>query len=634
MSGAELRQRLAAILAADAAGYSRLMGTDERATVTALDTARSVFRQQIESHQGRVIDMAGDSVLAVFETAAGAVTAALGVQQELESSSGTVPKARRMRFRIGVHLGDVIEKTDGTVYGDGVNIAARLQGLADPGGITVSESIRSAVRGKVGTRFEDMGEQTVKNIADPVRAYRVVLASEAAGQIAGQKTTARTAWRRPGPIAAVAVILVALIGGVALGPRWASDVAPASVENMAFPLPGKPSIAILPFDNLSRDADQDHLADGITENIITALSHASGLFVIARNSTFAYKGKPVKVQKVAADLSVRYVLEGSVQTSGDAVRIHAQLIDALSGNHLWAERYDRKMTDLFALQDEITERIVTAMQIKLTDGEQMRIRRRQTRSVEAWNLLGEGTEHFYRRTKADNARARELFNEAIKVDPGYGLAYALLAWTYWFEVQHGWGDSRDESFKRAAQLAEKARTLNDELPDVYALQGALHLVQRQYEAAIASGEKAVALSPNHATATALLAVFLHNAGRPKQAIRNMKKAMRLSPYYPAWYLEVLGFAYIDTDQPDKALVAFASFVEREASSAHTAHAHIGRALAYHALGRDDAARTAVKDAVDSDPKTSATTFRRYNLSKDVDRRERGLAILRGLGLPD
>ena len=328
------------------------------------------------------------------------------------------------------------------------------------------------------------------------------------------------------------------------------------------------------------------------------------------------------------------MLEGSVQKSGDTVRIHAQLIDALSGNHLWGERYDRKMTDLFALQDEITERIVTALQIKLTAGEQMRVHRRHTRSLEAWNLLAKGVEHFYRRNKTDNAWARQLFNKATTVDPGYALAWASIAWTHWADAQFGWSDYPELSFERAASLAEKALTLDDELPDVYALQGFIHLFQGRYEAAVASGEKAIALNPNHANNTARLALFLHSAGRPKEAVNKMKRAMRLSPYYPAWFLEGPGSAYLDAKQHEEALIAFAKFLEREPSGKHAAHAHIGRALTYHALGRDDAARAAVTEAVDADSTISVTRFGRDSFNRNEESRESSLAVLRRLGLPD
>ena len=350
MSGSDLKQRLAAILAADVAGYSRLMAADERATVAALDAARSIFKSRIEANQGRVIDMAGDSVLAVFETAIGAVSAALAVQQELGVSPDAVPEDRRMRFRIGVHLGDVIEKADGTIYGDGVNIAARLEGLAEPGGITVSESIRTAVRGKVSANFEDRGEQKVKNIAEPVRAYRV-----RAGGAAKSGSTAPS-----------------------LG--------------LKLTLPDGPSIAVLPFQNMSGDPDQEYFSDGITEDIITDLSKLSGLLVIARNSTFTYKGRAADVRQVGREFGVSHVLEGSVRRTGDRVRITAQLIDTAAGHHLWAERYDRRLEDIFAVQDEITREIVSALDVRLLRGEQASVWRRLLRRPEALDAYYRGLE--------------------------------------------------------------------------------------------------------------------------------------------------------------------------------------------------------------------------------------------------
>ena len=342
----------------------------------------------------------------------------------------------------------------------------------------------------------------------------------------------------------------------------------------------------------------------------------------------------MKVQRVAEDLGVRYVLEGSVQRSGDRLRITAQLIDALTGNHLWAERYDRDMTELFALQDEITTRIVLALRIELTEGEQARVHRKHTRSIAAWNLLGKGMERFYRINKTATATARQWFEKAIEVDRGYALAYAFLAWTHWLDAQHGWSEIRKQSFERASFLAEKARALDDELPDVYALQGAIHLFKREYDEAIAAAETAVAYNPNHATNTALLAMILHNAGRPKQAIGKYKTAMRLSPYYPAWFLEDLGFSYLDAKQPDEALVAFEEFLDRKPAAVHAAHSHVGRALAYHALGQDDEARAEVAKAVEADAGISLRQFGQHSLNKDRAGLERGLATLRRLGLPE
>jgi adenylate cyclase len=632
MADEDLKRKLAAIFYADVAGYSRLTGVDEEGTHKVLSACLDAISTHIEGHGGRVLHYAGDAILAEFASVVIAVKCAVVVQRDLAARNESLADDHKVQFRIGINLGDVIVDR-GELYGNGVNVAARLEGLAEPGGICISRKVLDEVRGKLGVGYEFLGEKTVKNIENPIPVYRVLLAPEAAGQVTDERPTARVKWRRPGLMASIVVLLV-VAGGGAYWWQFSPLIEPTSSEHLAFPLPDKPSIAVLPFDNLSGDSGQEYVADGMTEDIITALSQTSSLFVIARNSTFTYKGKPVKVQKVAADLGVRFVLEGSVQRSGDRIRITAQLIDALTGNHIWSERYDREMTDLFALQDEITEHIVTALQIELTAGEQMRVHRKHTSSLKAWNFLGQGVELFYRRNKTDNARARELFNRAVEVDPGYALAWALIAWTHWIDAQFGWSDQPELSFERAASIAEKALALDDELPDVYALQGAIHIYRGRYEAAVASGEKSVALNPNHANNTALLAMFLHNAGRLEESINKMKLAMRLSPYYPAWYLEELGFSYLDFGQPADALAALTKFLEREPVGKHAAHAHLGRALAYHALGRDDAARAAVAEAVDVDSTISVTTFGRKSLNKNVEDLEIGISVLRRLGLPD
>jgi TolB-like protein/class 3 adenylate cyclase/Tfp pilus assembly protein PilF len=625
-----MERRLAVILAADVAGYSRLMEADEEATVRALRACREVIDTLVAAHRGRVFGSAGDSVVAEFSSAVEAVRCAAAIQRDLAARDSDLPEDRRMRFRIGVNLGDVIVEGD-DLLGDGVNIAARLESLAEAGGICLSRPVVEQIKKQLDLGYEYLGEHAVKNIAEPVRAYRVLTDHKTAGRIIGET-------KRRKPLVKVAALTFAVLLGAAaaivwLRP-WAPTVEPASVERMAFPLPDKPSIAVLPFDNLSGDPRQDHLASGLTEDIIAALSQVSSLFVIARNSTFVYRGQAVKVQQVAEDLGVRYVLEGSVQRSGDTVRITAQLVDAVTGVHLWAERYDRNMTDLFALQDEITDHIVTALQIELTEGEQLRVHRKHTRSLEAWNLLGEGVEHFDRVNKADNTAARRWFQKAVEVDRGYALAYALLAWTHWQEAFHGWSENRELSLESAAFLAEKARALDDELPDVYALQGAIHLFRREYDQAVAAGEKAVALNPNHATNTALLAMILQNVGRPQEAARKFKTAMRLSPYYPAWFLELLGFTYLDAGRPDDALAAFETFLARAPNPVHAAHAHLGRAFAHHSRGEDEAARSEVAKALDADPGISVTQFSKLSLNQDTTKQEQGLAILRGLGLPD
>ncbi len=624
-----MERRLAAILAADVAGYSRLMEADEEETVRALGACREIVDGLVTGHGGRVFSSAGDSMVAEFPSPVEAVRCAVDIQRKLEARNAGLPEERRMRLRIGVNLGDVIVEGD-DLLGDGVNIAARLESLAEPGCICLSGPVLDQVKKPLDLGYEYQGEHEVKNIAEPVRVYRVLTDPAAAGRIIGE-----TKRRRHGVAvaAAVVVLLAAVLAIVWLNLR-APTIEQASVARMAFPLPEKPSIAVLPFDNLSGDPGQDHVADGLTEDIITTLSQLSSLFVIARNSTFVYKGQPVNVQRVAEELGVRYVLEGSIRTSGDQVRIVAQLIDALTGSHLWAERYDRQMTDLFALQDEITEHIVTALQIKLTAGEQMRVHRKHTRSLEAWNHLGRGVELFHRLNRADNAAARQWFEKATEADESYALAYAMIAWTHWLDAFHGWSDHREESFARASALADKARALDETLPDVYALKGGIHLFKREYDQAVEAAQKAVALNPNHANNRALLAMILHNADRPMEAIRAYKTAMRLSPYYPSWYLEDLGFTYLNAERPEDALLAFEEFIGREPSPEHAAHAYVGRAIAYDALGKVEEAKAEIAKAVETDPEISLSDFAKLSLNRDQAGMDKGLARLRRLGLPE
>ncbi|MGH7805150.1 MAG: adenylate/guanylate cyclase domain-containing protein [Candidatus Binatia bacterium] len=358
----EIRQKLAAILAADAVGFSRLMGTDEEATVSELDANRALFRRHCEAQGGRIVDMAGDSVLAVFASTASAVRAAVAVQAAVEERAAGVPEDRRMRYRVGVNLGDIIEKADGSIYGDGVNVAARLQSLAETGGILLSGKVHDEVEGRMDIRLAAAGEHKVKNIARPLRTYRVVAVGEAEPV--------------PEPVR--------------------RDAGPETPP----PLPDKPSLVVLPFDNMSGDAEQQYFADGITEDIITDISKISGMFVIARNSAFAYKGKAVNLTQVGRELGVRNVLEGSVRKAGNRVRITAQLIEAASGGHLWAERYDRNLDDIFAVQDEVTREIVKALHVKLSGDEKARLGAHPTDNLEAWDLFVRGRDVVWQITPA------------------------------------------------------------------------------------------------------------------------------------------------------------------------------------------------------------------------------------------
>ena len=588
MSGTNLRQRLMAILAADVAGYSRLMAADERATVAALDAARSVFRTQIESDQGRVIDMAGDSVLAVFETAIGAVSAALAVQQELNVSSNAVPENQRMRFRIGVHLGDVIEKADGTVYGDGVNIAARLEGLAEPGGITVSESIRTAVRGKVGASFEDQGEQKVKNIPEPVRAYRV--------KVEGDTTS------KP-------------------------DSAVDGIERSP---PDKPSIAVLPFTNMSGDPEQEYFSDGITDDIITDLSKLSGLLVIARNSTFTYKGRPVDVRQVGRELKVSHVLEGSVRRAGGRVRITSQLLDSATGHHVWAERYDRNLEDIFAVQDEITKEIVAALDVKLLRGEQATVWRQSLRRPEALDAYYRGLDFVNRMTREANVQAVHCFEQVIRLEPDSPLGYLGTAWTHLSASRYGWSDSAPESLNRAAKLARKALDLDELCADAHALLGYYHLLAYAHDDAIAAGERSVALNPNHADNAANLACSYLVSGRPAEAIALMQRAIRLSPIYPTWYLNILGFGHYQSGQYDEAEKVLKLALQREPAYADC---RLILAGVHHARGRVEEARREAQEVMRHSPNFQLRDFEAKSaIVKDREMLSRFLDMLRQLGL--
>ncbi|MBW1771120.1 MAG: adenylate/guanylate cyclase domain-containing protein [Deltaproteobacteria bacterium] len=465
MTTQDFKRKLTAILSADVKGYSRLMGEDDEATVRTITAYREVITKVVQKHRGRVVDSPGDNILAEFASVIDAVSSAAEIQEELRVRNAELPEDRKMEFRIGINLGDVIHEED-RIYGDGVNVAARVESLAEAGGICVSGTVFDQIESKLPLGYEYLGEQSVKNISKPVRVYKALMDPDAVGKVIGEKR----AEPRRGQRAALAVV-TALLLIVASLLIWRVAFPPlevASVERMAFPLPDKPSIAVLPFDNLSGDSSQDYFSDGITENVITALSNISNLFVIARNSTFTYKGKPVKVQQVAEDLGVHYVLEGSIQRSGDHVRITAQLNDALTGHHLWAENYDRKFEDIFALQDDITEQVAIALEVKLTEGEQARIRRRHTDNPEAYEYFLRGLEVGRRFTKEDNAEARSLYEKAIALDPNYAHAWQEIGRLHYRDARFGWTDTPAQSLELAEEFAQKTLAMDDSDAVAYA----------------------------------------------------------------------------------------------------------------------------------------------------------------------
>ena len=581
-------RRLTTILAADVVGYSRLMAADEAGTFARLKAHRNeLIEPKTAEYHGRVVKLTGDGTLMEFGSVVDAVLFAVDVQRAMAERDAAVPEERRIRYRVGINIGDII--VDGEdIYGDGVNVAARLEEIAEPGSVYVSRSVYNQIKGKIGLSFEDLGEKLVKNIPDPVWVYRVDLS------------------------------------------RTDTDSVSRGSDARTLPLPDKPSIAVLPFVNMSGDAEQEYFSDGITEDLITDLSKISGLFVVARNAVFLYKGKAVKLVEVSRELGVRYVLEGSVRKAADRVRISAQLIDPRTGYHLWAERYDRDLTDIFALQDEITEKIVAALEVKLTEGEQLQVARRYTENLEAYDYFLRGRAYQASATNEDNARAREMFERAIELDPTFAGAYAQLSYSHFRDWRYQW--SKDpQALEWALKAAQKAVALDDSLPLAYMYLGWAYLWKKQYEQAIAEAERAIALDPNFAEGYARFGQILTLAGRPEEGVNLLKKAMSLDPHYPPTYLFFLGYGYYAMGQYEEAIAALKRSLARNPD-----HFSPHRALAviFSELGRKEEARAEVAEMLRISPGVSLEGQRERMCFKDQAVFERYLEGLRKAGLPE
>jgi len=453
MAEENYKRRLTAILSADVVGYSRLMGEDEFATVSTLKSHRNLIFQKIEAFDGRVVDSPGDNILAEFNSIVDAVSCAVEIQKTLEEDNLDLPENRKMAFRIGVNLGDVVQ--DGhRIHGDGVNIAARIEGLADPGGVSISGTAFDSVRNKLKYGYQFSGEQNVKNIAQPVRVYKVLTTTEHAGKVIGEK---RFVGRMSKRVAMAAILALGFITAGLVSYYiylyQSGRIEIDSAEKGAILAPEHPTIAVLPFDNLSDDPKQEYFSDGMTDDLITDLSKVSGLMVISRNSTFTFKGKPVQIKTVAKGLGVRYVLEGSVRKQGDQIRINAQLIDANIDRHVWAERYDGEMADVFDFQDKITRQIVSALAVKLTDQEQGGHKEIETKNFQAYDAYLKGWNYFLLQTPEDVSKAIPLLKKAVEIDPGYSRANAALAYLYWRSLDQGWRKQLKISTTAARLLA-------------------------------------------------------------------------------------------------------------------------------------------------------------------------------------
>ena len=605
MNTQEVKRKLTAILSADVKGYSRLMGEDEEGTIRTLNTYKEVMSSLIQQQRGRVVDAPGDNVLAEFGSVVDAVRCTVDIQKELKTRNAELPESRRMEFRIGVNLGDVVEDGE-QILGDGVNIAARLESLSEAGGICISGTAFDHVKNKLNLGYKYLGEQTVKNILEPVRVYQVLMEPEAAGKVIGEKKAKPRQWQRVA--LSLGVILIVIVAAVVayfnLRPS-APRVEVASKEKMAFPLPDKPSIAVLPFVNMSEDPKQEFFADGMTEEIITALSKGPNLFVIARNSTFTYKGKAVKVKQVSEELGVRYVLEGSIQRSGDRIRINAQLIDALTGHHLWAERYDRDVKDIFAIQDEITMKIITALQVKLTSGEMIHVLAKGAKNIDAFTKYLQAVDLWTRLTKETNAQAKKLLEEAIALDPEYPGPYIGLAKTYAMDVFLGKTVSSEQSLARAFEFAQKAISLDNTNGAAYSVLSWLYATKRQYEKAIAESERAVSLNPNSAESYMRLGVVLAYAGRAEEGIPYMQNALRLNPFPSCNYFNNLATIYRESGHYEKAIEASKKTLQCEPN---TQMPYITLAISYIRLGREEEARAAAAEIRRINPKFSRESY--------------------------
>ena len=634
MTTQELKRKLTAILSADVKGYSRLMGEDEEWTVRTLSAYREIMRGLIQQHRGRVVDAAGDNLMAEFASVVDAVQCAVEVQQVLRAKNALLPENRRMEFRIGINLGDVIEEGE-RIYGDGVNIAARLEGFAEAGGICIYESAYQQIENKLPLRYEYLGEHQVKNIARPVRAYRAQIEPEAAPSKLGEE-------KKPGrkrlSKAALGIIAVVVIAGAVTLYQFLLRPSPsktegASKEKMAFPLPDVPSIAVLPFVNMSEDPKQEFLCDGFTENIITALSKVPRLFVISRQSTFFYKGKPVKVKQVSEELGVRYVLEGSLQRSGDRLRINAQLIDALTGNHLWAERYDRDLKDIFALQDEITMKILTAIRVKLTEGE-------RASSAEKYYRGKQGLECYLKLTEAsgirqrwnieDNNLARRMIEEAIAMCPENPMGYIALGWVYHYDYSLGNTKTPRQTIEKGIELAQKALAMDDSIPGAHVILCYLYLDKGDNDKAIAEAERAVALNPGDWSALNTYANSLRAAGRPEEAIPFYQKAIRLTPFGASVLYRDYGGALRITSRFEEAVSAYKKAIQ---IAPDNIVAHLSLAAAYIMMGREKDARAEAAEVLRINPKFSLDNYAKIlPPARDQSRRDEYINALRKAGL--
>ncbi len=583
------QRRLAAIVSADVVGYSRLMGADEAGTHARLKSRYAgLIEPMIAGHGGRVVKLMGDGLLAEFPSVVDAVSWAVESQTKVAELNTDGPDDQRIDYRVGVNLGDVIVDGD-DIFGDGVNVAARLQEMAEPGGVCISAKVHAEVRGKLSAAFADGGAQTAKNITEPVHVWR---------------------WSPDQP---------AIANSVITGP------------DKPLPLPDKPSIAVLRFDNMSSEPEHEYFADGIAEDIITALSKISRIRVIARNSTFVYKGKAHDLRQVATELGVRYVLEGSIRSGGNRLRITAQLIDAGDGSHLWAERFDRTIEDIFDIQDEITKEIVTALRVNLTDGEEAHVMARGTNDVEAWQLCTRATELFMQFNSTDYLEARTLAEKAVARDPNYAYAWATLGFTHWWDGRLGYTGDTQAKFANAKDSAERAMALDATVSWVIGLSTMVASALNHHEEGVVVARRGLELHPGNADARAFLAFALVRAAHYREAVGHFRAAMLLNPFHPNWYRNGLLSALTILDELDEGLALADEILGIEPGFFQ---AWLQRAYIYHLQGQSDEAAQAIAEVTRLAPDLRLKHIPGLYQINDKAATKRFVDGLRTAGLPE
>jgi len=628
MPSPHVRRKLTTILSADVQGYSRLMSDDEEATLETLKACRGTFDDLISRHGGRLVGTAGDAVLVEFDSAVEAVRCALFVQERLEASNADVAEDRRMRFRIGINVGDVMVEGD-DLFGDGVNVAARVQALADPGGICITASAFEQVRNRLPADFEDIGPQNLRNIAEPVQVYRVLARGGA-----GAASRPRPSQKRWVP-AAAALLLVAVAGGAGWWWwMWISVPLQAPPAEQVAKRLQKASIAVLPFVNMSGDKEQEYFSDGMTEDLITDLSKISSLTVISRTSTSGYKGRKIDIREVGAALGARYLVEGSVRKTGSQVRINAQLIDAATGGHLWAERYDGDLKNIFVLQDRVREKIVGSLALTVSEKERRRLATRGTNSVAAHDLYLRGLFEESKFTRESNATAIRLYEQALSIDPDYPLPYARLSNIFQLNAGFGWSGDLEGTLKKAVELAEKAVALDGQNPSLHwMLSRALARIQAPdaVKRSIESMERAIALDRDFADAYAYLGNLYTTDGRLQDGLRSIETAMRMNPRFPFWYPFMRGMNRFMAEDYEKAIADF----ERAAERSPTAQfIRWWLAASYAQVGRQDDAVWQVEELKAMGFKGSIATIIASWPNWPPSFKKRYMGAMRKAGIPE